>query len=218
MGGVRNQQNNREITGPRGGLAILALFVPACSSGDNNNPASDAGAIEPPAECALSEVPDGWQYPAGPYGAQVGDTFEDFTLENCDGESVRFSDVLAQSEMVLFNIGAGWCEPCIEESKTLDTEIFREFCGRGLQVVQVLFQDELSRPATKLFCREWRERFGLSFPVLVDPTFQTSKYFESVLAQTPQNFIVSKTGEIVFKETGTPAADLPIRISELLPP
>lgn len=197
-------------------LATLGMLTCACAS-DSSKANSDAGSLSPPAECTLSEYAQAGPYSEGPYGTEVGDTIEDFVLENCDGEEVRLSDILAQSELVLFNIGAGWCEPCIEESETLDSEIFRAFCGRGLQVVQVLFQDEQSRPATKFFCDQWRNRFGLSFPVLVDPTFQTSVYFDSVLAQTPQNFLVSSSGEILFKETGTPAADLPERIRELLP-
>ncbi len=195
---------------------VLVSLGGACGSGSNPS-SSDAGNAPLPAECVLGDTPVDYEYPAGPYGTELGDTLEDFELENCDGEKVSFSSVLAQSELVLFNIGAGWCEPCIEESKTLDSEIFRDHCERGLQVVQVLFQDEQSRPATKLFCKEWQSRFGLSFPVLVDPTFQTSKYFDSVSAQTPQNFLVSKDGTIVFKETGTPAADLPQRIDEFLP-
>ncbi len=197
-------------------LAFL-LFGYGCGTNSDAIPGDAAGVNPPPAECVLSAPPADWQYPPGPYGTELSDTFEDIELEDCDGNEVRLGDVLGQSEMILFNVGAGWCEPCIEESKTLDKEVFREFCGRGLQVVQVLFQDEQSRPATKLFCREWRDRYGLSFPVLVDPTFKTGRYFESVSAQTPQNFLISRTGEIVFKETGTPAADLPIRIDELLP-
>ena len=193
------------------------VHIGGMGCGSQSSPRADGGSNEPPGECVLEAPPTDWQYPAGPYGTELGDTFEDFELEDCDGNSIRFSDVLSQSEIVLFNIGAGWCEPCIAESETLDREIFREFCPEGLQVVQVLFQDEQSRPATKLFCRNWRERFGLSFPVLVDPTFQTSKYFDSVSAQTPQNFLISKDGTILFKETGTPAADLPERIRAFLP-
>ena len=74
---------------------------------------------------------------------------------------MTFGDILGQSELVLFNIGAGWCQPCVEESETLDTEIFRPFCSRGLRVVQVVFQDEDSRPSTSLFCNRWKQRFEM---------------------------------------------------------
>ena len=54
--------------------------------------------------------------------------------------------------------------------------------------------------------------------VLIDPIgITTERYFDSVLEQTPMNFLVDPSGKIVFKETGTPAADLPQRIDQMLP-
>ena len=201
---------------------LLAAVVPMTACGDSSSDDNaDAQTIpDPPAECELGAPPDGWTYPAGPYGADVGDKFEDITLRNCQNEDVQFSDILAQSKLVLFSIGAGWCEPCIEESKTLDAEIFRRFCPRDFQVVQVLFQDAGSQRPTTKFCSEWSARFGLSFTVLIDPVFDndtTRKYFTDVAAQTPINFLINQEGEIVFKEVGTPANDLPLRVEEFLP-
>lgn len=200
-------------------ISFLVLFLALAALAACGSEATDDAPIdlEPPAECVLGEVSDDWQYPAGPYGQDVGDILEDFRLQNCDGEDVRFSDILSQAELVLFNIGAGWCLPCIEETETLDGEIFREHCPRGLRVVQVLFEDEQSRPSTSLFCQNWREGFGLSFPVLKDPLFTTSKYFESVQSQTPINFLVAPNGEIVFKSTGAPPNDLAQIIDQMLP-
>lgn len=195
-------------------IACLALATtPACGADDGSGNA-DPTDLEPPPECALSGPPGDWTYPPGPYGTEVGETFENIQLDDCDGEPVDVGEILAQSQLTLFNVGAGWCEPCVEETATLDEDIFRAFCGRGLRVVQVLFEDDQSSAATKLFCGEWRERYSLSFPVLVDPLFTTQRYFER--AQTPVNFLIDPSGEILYKETGTPAADLPQRIDMLL--
>lgn len=198
--------------------AILVLVLAACGGGVGDSGAdSGTASLTPPLECALDAPPMSWQYPAGPYGTDVGDTFENITLDDCDGAPVNFGDVLGQSELTLFSIGAGWCEPCIEESETLDSEIFREYCGRGLRVVQVLFQDDQSRAATGLFCQQWKERYALSFPVLKDPLFETDRFFSDITAQTPVNLLVNRQGEIIYKEVGTPAADLAQRIGALLP-
>ncbi|MCG8425681.1 MAG: TlpA family protein disulfide reductase [Proteobacteria bacterium] len=208
----------------RGFLAIaLSALVPAAAlmsaaCGDSSDSENGNGNdLEPPAECALAVPPDGWVYPAGPYGTELDDTFADLTLDDCAGDSVVFGDVLGQSELTLFSIGAGWCEPCVDETKTLDAEIFRQFCGRGLRVVQALFQDGEGNPATKLFCSEWRREFSLSFPVVVDPLFELQDHFQSVDSQTPINYLIDRTGRIVFKSTGIPPADLPQRIDSLLP-
>lgn len=197
--------------------SVVFVSSAACGGTGPNGDGTDGGVdLAPPAECALTEPDPGWVYPAGPYGDEVGETFESFVFDDCDGNEVDFGDVLGQSQLTLISIGSGWCDPCIEESETLDADVFREFCPRGLQVVQVLFEDELSRPATKLFCSEWKERFAMSFPVVVDPLFVMGKYFESIESQTPINFLVDSSGEIVYKSLGTPAFDLPARIDELL--
>lgn len=200
--------------------AVLSISL-VLGCGGSNEGHRDGGAIDltPPPECVLDDAPPaGWTYPAGPYGGDVDDTVEDITLEDCDGNQVSLGTVLSQSQLLLFNIGAGWCQPCIEETETLDQNVFRAFCPRGLRVVQVLFETDESRRATKLFCNEWRNRYGLSFPVLIDPIgITTERYFDSVLEQTPMNFLVDPGGKIVFKETGTPAADLPQRIDQMLP-
>jgi peroxiredoxin len=201
-------------------IAGFVLLLTACGSGGGDVSAdANLNALEPPAECKLEARDPAWVAPSGDLGDEVGDFIADFetSITDCDGNSISLYDVISQSELTLFNVGAGWCEPCVEESQTIDAEIFREFCPRGLRVVQVLFQDEESRPATKLFCDEWRNRFSLSFPVAVDPLFTTMEYFDSVTSQTPLNFLVDRTGKIVFKETGTPAEDLPDRIDARLP-
>lgn len=192
---------------------LFGGFQLACGSAEPGNPGAS---LEPPPECALAEVPDDWSYPAGPYGGELGEILEDFSMRDCDGNTVTFGEILSQSRLTLFNIGAGWCEPCVTETQTLDAEIFREFCGRGLRVVQVLFEDEASEIPSTRFCQDWRESFGLSFPVLVDQLFVSEKYFVSVASQTPINFLVDSSGEIVFKSTGTPPADLAERIDALL--
>jgi hypothetical protein len=196
---------------------LLALALAACGGGSEASP--DAGGdLEPPPGCALGAPPAGWTYPAGPYGTDVDDTFENLVLDDCDGAQVNVGDVLAQAQLLLVSVGAGWCEPCIEESETLDAEIFRAYCPRGLRVVQILFQDDQSRPATGLFCQEWKQRYAMSFPVLRDPLFETQRFFTDITAQTPVNLLVDPDGAIVYKEVGTPAADLPQRLDGLLPP
>ena len=101
-------------------LTIILLVTHfACSGSDDDNDGRECS-LEPPAECAITPIPTSFNYPSGPYGIDVNDTFEDFTLQNCDGESVSFGQILSGAELVLFNIGAGWCAPCIEETKTID--------------------------------------------------------------------------------------------------
>jgi hypothetical protein len=179
-------------------------------------PAADAGAPPGVPGCAY-EPASGSTYPPGPYGktGAVGERFESFELEDCDGRRVRFGDVAASGEVTLLSVGAGWCVPCIEESKVLEATVHSPLCGRGLRVIQVLFQDEDSRPASKLFCRQWRERFGLKFPVLVDPLFITQRYLGA--SPTPLNLAIDKTARVRMRTTGAIPHDFAARLEALLP-
>lgn len=175
---------------------LPCLIVLGCSGADADP--------EPPQDaCELTAAPADFTYSVGPYGAHVGDVFADFELEDCDGEAVAFHDVLAGAELVLFNVGAGWCAPCIEETRTLQADVFAPRCGGGLAVVQVLFEDANARPATQFFCREWRDAHGLGFPVLRDPLFTTERFFEDAQTQTPLNLLIDRTGRVVYREVGT---------------
>ena len=165
--------------------------------------------------CASEPATDPAPYPAGPYGTDVGAVVEDFELADCSDQTVRFGDVLAGAELVLLNVGAGWCQPCVEETRTLEAEVFGPFRGRGLAVVQVLFEDALARPATGFFCREWSENFGLTFPVLRDPLFLTGRFFDDAQAQTPLNLLVTPDGRIVARDVGGAAPGELVRLVEM---
>lgn len=198
-----------------GAMLVLAL---AAACGDDRSAAErpDGGAL--PAECLAQPTPPGWSYPAGPYGTNVGHTIAEFSLEDCDGNRVAFGDVLSEADLVLVTVGAGWCIPCIEESMTLEAETFEPFCARGLRIIDILFQDDQSNPATKLFCGQWRAQFGFSFPVLVDPLFTLEPYFGGPAStQTPLNLLVDRQGVIRWRTTGTAPADLNEQIELLLP-
>ena len=171
----------------------------------------------PGESCALGPAPACFEYPDGPYGVDVGDTVEDFELSDCDGERVSLSQVVSQSGLTLLNVGAGWCAPCIEETRTMEAEVFQRFCGRGLRIVQVLFEDRDLEPASSVFCQGWRDRYGLTFPVLRDPLFVTQRLFDDHATQTPLNLLIDSDGVIVYREVGTAAVGLDAAIQAHLP-
>jgi len=191
---------------------VLPLGLTACGGAA---PTADAGVI--PAAC-LEAAPTDAGYPPGPYGTEIGDTIADFALEDCDGASVRLGDTLAAAKVVLITVGAGWCEPCIEEHEDLVATTFAPFCARGLRVLDIVFEDDNALPATRLFCRGWRDRFTLPFPVLVDPLFTMRAYFGGPAStQTPLNLLIDGDGVIRWRSTGVAPADLPAEIERLLP-
>jgi len=149
-------------------------------------------------------------------GVAVGQRLESFSLETCDGEPLSLEQLHGGAEALLINVAAGFCIPCAEESATLEAKVFRAYCGRGLRVAQILFADDLARPTTSLFCGQWRDRYGLSFPVLKDPLFSSEALYGGELVETPLNIIVDRDGVVRYRSSGDVDPDLTTPIEEVL--
>lgn len=164
--------------------------------GEENGEAGE----ESGAECSM---------PSGAPGTSLGDLFDvDAVLQDCDGNPVALRDVMCGYNLTLIDIGAGWCQPCIEAAEKLEEEIVAPFQGQGLQVISVLFQNEAGQPANTQFCKQWRDNFGLTTPVLIDPTFVLEPYFDANQQAAPVNMLIDADSRIVFVKAGTPATDL----------
>lgn len=192
-------------------LFLIISFGFGCVQREGGAPSVDGFTCQNP------EVSDDWIYPPPPYGTKIGDRFQDFTLKDCDGNQISFSNILGGSKLVLFNVSAGWCAPCANEAEILEKEIHQAFCNQGLGVVQVLFEDEKGYPAGADFCKRWTDKFDLRFPVLVDPDFTMKSYFEgNVSGQTPLNMLIDRDAMIRYKATGPIPSDFKQHISDLL--
>lgn len=201
-------------------IGIVGLSVFGCGGGGGGSSGDLGGSpdavLQPP--CPYGAAPEGWTYPAGPYGTSVGDRVEDFTLTDCDGRAVRFGEVLAGSGLVLLNVAAGWCVPCMAETQAVEADVHRPYCPRGLRIVQVLFEDDNGAPAHADFCKKWRAKFGLTFPVLMDPDFTTKKFFPGTISgSTPLNLLVGPDAVIRYRAAGPVPSDFHERIEGFLP-
>ena len=103
-----------------------------------------------------------------------GESFPDLELRSCDGSTVGLGDLRCQSAVTLLSIGAGWCEPCKAEASLLQDAAVK-LADEDVSIVQVLFQDAASLPATTLFCQAWVDTYELSIPVLIDPVGTSEK-------------------------------------------
>ena len=88
--------------------------------------------------------------------------------------SVTLREISCNSKLLLVYFGAGWCQPCIQQMKTIEQDLHQKFCARGLGIVSVIYQDNARNIPTSTYCSQWTQTFGLSFPVLVDQLGQTA--------------------------------------------
>jgi thiol-disulfide isomerase/thioredoxin len=171
-------------------------------------------------EARLDREEDGYPGPGDEgYGTDVGQRLansDGLQLRDCDGEVRDFKEFFEPREDgmynrgVLVNIGAGWCGPCQEETIEF-AEVYDDYRERGIEFVQVLFQDWSSQAPTTQFCEEWRtgdwegERvdLDLAFPVFIDQINDwTSIYLQDPASATPINMLVDANANIRFKSEG----------------
>jgi peroxiredoxin len=159
------------------------------SASDGGGSASGGG---PTANCNAAQAPLG----ADP---AAGDSFPDLEITDCSGGKITIDQLRCGNTITLMSIGAGWCQPCQEETPDLQAA-YVAHQAEGLAIFQLMFQDASSLPATTLFCDAWVDEYSLTFPVFIDPVGNSLDYFQS--ASAPLNVIIDADGKVLWAETG----------------
>jgi hypothetical protein len=192
------------------GVAFMLSAVAACGS---NTP-------EIPPELLVSDPAQGSSYPAGPYGAEIGDTVRDLEFSGWrrprevartedTTERIALSDFYDPADtkgirLILINTAAIWCGACQVEHRTLP-EKNDEFRRRGLVILSTLFQDAERRPARFVHLSQWVETFDPNYAMLLDPEYQMGVFASAETA--PLNLVVdARTMRVKQKFIGDQAA------------
>jgi len=123
---------------------------------------------------------------------QMGKPAPGFSLPNLDGTMVNLADY--KGKVVLLNIWATWCPPCVEEMPSME-KLFQSLKGEGFEILAV----SIDASGIKVV-RPFMEKHKLSFPALVDPkgTIQTLYRTTGI----PESIIIDKNGIVVEKIIG----------------
>ncbi|MEE4262019.1 MAG: TlpA disulfide reductase family protein [Desulfobacteraceae bacterium] len=116
----------------------------------------------------------------------------DFTLPGLDGQMVRLADY--RGKVVLLNIWATWCPPCVEEMPSME-KLYQTFKAEGFEILAVSM-DESGAQAVRPFMKKLR----LSFPALTDTQGALKSLYQTT--GVPESFIIDKDGVIVEKIIG----------------
>ena len=144
-------------------------------------------------------------YPCGPYGTVPNTVMEDLTFtgwvdENGNGSLADEAyqewgldyfyqlGVTGDAKFLLLNASAGWCTVCRAETRTLN-QLQSDYQSKGVRLAQIVFEDNAYNPATKDFLTSWRDSYQQTFPLGLDASFKTGRYFD--VAATPANFIIA---------------------------
>ena len=116
----------------------------------------------------------------------------DFTFPGLDGKKVSLSDY--KGKVVLVNIWATWCPPCVKEMPSME-KLYRKFKGENFEILAVSI-DETGLKAVAPFMEKTR----LTFPALIDSKGTIKPVYR--ITGIPESFIIDKQGVLIKKIVG----------------
>ena len=123
---------------------------------------------------------------------KTGLSAPNFTFPGRDGKMVSLSDY--RGNVVLVNIWATWCPPCVDEMPSME-RLYKELKGEDFEILAVSI-DSLGPKAVAPFMK----KYNLSFPALMDPDATIQTLYQTI--GIPESFIVDQEGILIKKIIG----------------
>ena len=158
-------------------LAAVLVFV--------NLPEAKPVPPVPPPDKAPAEAE------ALPRGSQPGEELPDFTVRCLDGS--EFSLSAQRGKVVVINLWATWCTPCVKELPDFD-RLQREHPDE----VAVL---ALHSPPVTTDVQDWLSAFSYEIPFAVDEDGSVGQLLNASTI-LPQTVIVGPTGVVSYNQSG----------------
>ena len=98
-----------------------------------------------------------------------------------------------RGRVVLVNFWATWCKPCEEEMPAME-RLYRRLAPEGFELLAVSV-DADAEPV-----RAFRERLGLSFPILLDPEQEVARRYQTF--RFPESLLIGPDGVVVERYIG----------------
>ncbi|HEU0301810.1 MAG TPA: TlpA disulfide reductase family protein [Longimicrobium sp.] len=132
---------------------------------------------------------------------EVGTRAPDVRARDLQGRPVSLQDLRGQ--VVLLNVWATWCGPCLDEMPSME-RLHRELGPRGLKIVAVSVdaaQGSVSRsgqPGGDV--AEFARALGLTFTIWHDPSGAIERSYRTT--GVPESFVIDRNGVIQKKVIG----------------
>ena len=150
-----------------------------------------------------------WLNPGRFSAVAPGVAAPNFQARDLDGQVVELED--HQGKVVMVNIWATWCAPCLEEMPSIE-RLYKEFHSSGLEIMAVSVdaeagQMDASRNQLGGDIQAFGDSLSLTFPLLHDPSGAIAELYKTT--GVPETFVIGRDGVIYKKVAGGTEWDAP---------
>lgn len=125
----------------------------------------------------------------------VGSKAPNFTARTVDGSNKVRTLEDYRGKVVVLNVWATWCKPCIYEMPSFE-RLHRQVADTNLAVVAVSVDDYVGADSVYRFA----QGLGVTFDILLDSTHAIERAFQ--VTGYPETFVIARDGTIRKKHIG----------------
>lgn len=134
-----------------------------------------------------------------PFGVDPGNRAQNFTLRDHTGAEVSLHDYTGS--IILLDFSAEWCPNCQNQASDAE-QFYQVYKNRGVVFLTVMFESANGSAATAQTAQRWRNRYGLTFPVLADDNEKTYNLYRKNTLYQPLNLVIDRSLVIRYKKFG----------------
>jgi peroxiredoxin len=140
------------------------------------------------------------------FPVEVGSRAPDFAARTVDGTNDVRTLEDYRGKVVVLNIWATWCAPCIVEMPSFE-RLHRMFPESDLRIVAVSIDDFVGADSV----RSYAQGLGLTFDILHDSTHAIERRYQ--VTGYPETFVIARDGTIRKKWIGPAEWDSPANVA-----
>lgn len=114
-----------------------------------------------------------------------------FELAALDGGTISLGT--QRGRVVFLNFWATWCKPCEDEMPAME-RLYQELSGDRFEMIAVAVGDQAED------VRAFRDRLGLSFPIVLDPNRELAERYQSF--RFPETYWIDSEGVLLARFIG----------------
>lgn len=143
----------------------------------------------------------GWLNRGSSLVPEKGELAPSLELPSLEGGTLSLEEL--RGKVVLLNVWATWCPPCVKEMPSMQ-RVYDNYRADGLEILAVAVDDQpgIRQPDGRIegLVSEFVDRLSLTFPIAIDPTGRTERRFDT--EYLPTTYLIDREGRIRVKEVG----------------